>query len=427
MSERFADTASPAEAFLERFGRALDEALGAPLRDCDALPVGHPQPGASRQEARIVAALSGGCDSVVLAWALRALLPARSADRARDGDSAMRAAAREAEPQAGRLLLAHVHHGLRRESDEEERFVRSLAEAWGLEIRVARIDVRAAAAEHRWSREQAARILRLRALEKICRDEGLTVLALGHQMDDQAETMLLRLLRGTGPRGLGAMAPAVALSSSTKTLEAESERAPVFAPPLRVIRPLLGFRRALLREVAQSAKLEWREDRTNLDPEILRNRIRLELLPHLAERYNPRIVESLADLARRQRIEREYIAEKAAALKAAAWRAPSPDDGDGEITPPGIAEGEEKARPIVTLDAAILAREPDAVASQALWLAYQELAGPEAALPGRRVEELLDLARRAARRERGEVHLPGEIRVRARRGRLLFEPHVARP
>ena len=140
--------------------------------------------------ARLLAAVSGGCDSVCLAALLR-----HSA-----GERAPRT-----------LALGHVHHGLRPEADAEEAFVRRLGESWGLPVFAARIHPRETALARGWSLEQAARADRRDALARLCREARCGLLALGHQMDDQAETVLLRLLRGAGPRGLGGMEPSLTL------------------------------------------------------------------------------------------------------------------------------------------------------------------------------------------------------------------------
>ena len=133
--------------------------------------------------ATLLAGLSGGGDSVVLA---RLLLESR--DRG-----------------ICRVLLAHINHGLRAEADAEEAFVRNLARDWELALHVRAVDPAPLIAAGR-SLEEAARLLRLAALREIAAQEG-ALITLGHHMDDQAETVLLRILRGTGPRGLGAMAP----------------------------------------------------------------------------------------------------------------------------------------------------------------------------------------------------------------------------
>jgi tRNA(Ile)-lysidine synthase len=324
---------------------------------------------------RVVAAVSGGRDSVVLAHLLRASCQ---------------------HPQH-RLVLGHVNHHLRAEADAEESFVRELAMKWALPLHVAHVDARRLAREQGWSLEQAARVLRYQALESLCREARCRVIAVGHHMDDQAETLLVRLLRGAGPRGLGAIAPSVLLP------KAEGRRARI-----RLIRPLLGFRRAEIEALAVRARLDWVEDPSNRDRRHLRNRIRHELLPQLAS-YNPRIVESLAELARWQRLESELV-ERAAQRARRRW-----------------VRCEPGARAHVLLDARGLAREPDAVATRVLWNAYQELAGPAGVLEGAHVRELERLLHPEPGAAHAEVHLPGRVRARRSRGRIAIEYHDPRP
>lgn len=328
---------------------------------------------------RILAAVSGGCDSVVLAWLLN--------QAARRG--------------LGTVIIGHVNHRLRPESKTEEAFVRGLARGWRLPFHVRRLSPRGLRHSD-WSLEHAARVARLDALAAIATAAGTTGIALGHQMDDQAETILLRLLRGAGPRGLGAMAPRSELRPLSESGEAHA-----------LLRPLLGFRRDEIREIAQCARLEWMEDASNSDLSILRNRVRLELIPHITSVYNPRLVESLADFSRWQRMESEPVADDAARLLTEALLPAAPG--------------------VVTLDGLRLAAKPPAIASRALWIAYQRITGPEGVLGSRHVEELLAMlaslrglpAQRIAEL-RLETHLPGQIVARLAAGRLVLARHKPR-
>jgi tRNA(Ile)-lysidine synthase len=356
--------------FLARFLERWDEALRA-------VP---PAAGG-----RVLAAVSGGCDSVVLAWLLREIARARG----------------------GSVTLAHVHHGLRAEAGDDEAFVRRLAEAWQVPWVGARVDVRGAARARGQSVEQAARALRHAALEQLALERRCRVIALAHHMDDQAETLLLRLLRGTGPRGLGGMEPVVALPRRPGT----RTRARL------LVRPLLGFRRDELHAFARRIGLAWIEDRSNLDRRHLRNRIRLELIPSLESAYNPRLVESLAALAEAQQRESELVAR---ATRRASRRLVQP-------APPAGAGGPARPAREVRIDARGLAREPEAIATRLLWLAYQTLAGPEGVLEGTQLRDLLRLLHPGPRAAHAQVHLPGRIRARRSRGVLKFEYHDPRP
>jgi tRNA(Ile)-lysidine synthase len=197
----------------------------------------------------VLVAVSGGADSVALLHLLLTLAPELSLS----------------------LHVLHVDHGLRSDSDRDAAFVCGLAARLGVPADVARVTV-----PHGGSLEAAARAERYAALDAHARRLGARRIALGHTADDQAETVLMRMLGGAGVRGLAGM-PAVRG---------------------RVIRPLIETRRADLVALLQAAGLPWIEDPSNRDPRFLRNRIRHELLPLLSGSYNPDLVASLDRLAR---------------------------------------------------------------------------------------------------------------------------------
>lgn len=208
---------------------------------------------------RIVVAVSGGPDSTALLHVLRRLSPARNLA----------------------LHVAHVHHGLRgKEADEDAAFVQKTASDLGLPHETICVDVRTRAQQDRSSLAVAARAARYEALEAVRAKCGASCVATAHTMDDQAETVLMRLIRGTGPAGLAGI------------------------PPLRgtIIRPLLSVRRASLAEYLDARGISFRIDSSNADLRQARNRIRGELLPLLCS-YNPRIVPALARLANMAREE----------------------------------------------------------------------------------------------------------------------------
>jgi len=201
---------------------------------------------------RVLVALSGGPDSVALLHVLF--------DLQASGDLIV----------AG---VAHFNHRLRgAAADADERFCRDLAESLALPIDVGSADVRDEARRTGRSIEDAARTLRYKFFEEAADRLGAGAIAVGHSLDDQAETFLLRLVRGAGPRGLGAIRPRAG----------------------RVIRPLIDIPRAELRQYAQDHRLQWCEDDTNNDLSIPRNRVRHELIPYLAREFSPAIADVLA-------------------------------------------------------------------------------------------------------------------------------------
>ena len=230
----------------------LEAVLGRALREA----------GVARGDG-IVVAVSGGLDSMVLLDLLR----------------------RVETPGDLHLHVAHLDHGLRPESDADARFVAARAKRLGLPAAVEVVDVAARARRSGRSVEQEGRAARYELFEGVRERAGCRWVAVGHHADDQAETMLLRLLRGSGPTGLGAMAPV---------------RAP------GVIRPLLGTTRARIREYASRMGIEFREDRSNQDLSVPRNRVRHQLLPGL-RRHNPAVVDALARTASLLRDEDDYL------------------------------------------------------------------------------------------------------------------------
>jgi tRNA(Ile)-lysidine synthase len=219
---------------------------------------------------RVLVAVSGGLDSVSLADILLGL-------RERLGFG---------------VVLAHVNHGLRgEESEDDEAFVRTLASDWQVPVAVRRVDSAGLredrSSRDRPTRQEAAREARYAALSEMAAGSGAAVVATAHTADDQAETVLLRLLRGTGPDGLGGI--------------------PERSPDGRVWRPLLGISRSDLESRALERRLRWREDSSNASDDYTRNRLRRHWLPGLTAEFNPRLLRALASLAEAQRGDSEFI------------------------------------------------------------------------------------------------------------------------
>ncbi|MBI3410016.1 MAG: tRNA lysidine(34) synthetase TilS [Planctomycetes bacterium] len=209
-----------------------------------------------------VVALSGGPDSVALAWLLRSLVN---------------------EGHLTRLVLAHVNHQLRgAESDGDEGFVLELAKTWNIPCRSTRIDTPSRAKGD--NLESLARGVRYSFLTQIAQEDSATWIATGHTADDQAETVLFRIVRGSGLHGLAGIP--------------ERRRA---AEGIDVIRPLLHTTRSEIALVLKQNGLSFRVDRSNEDLSFTRNRLRHELLPLLKTHFNPAVVEVLGRLAEQAR------------------------------------------------------------------------------------------------------------------------------
>jgi tRNA(Ile)-lysidine synthase len=183
------------------------------------------------------------------------------------------------------LAVAHFDHMLRgAESDADTRFVEKLARERGLDCVVAREDVAAAAAAHKWNLEDAGRRLRYAFFERLVAEGRATRVVVAHTADDQAETVLAHILRGTGPAGLAGIYPVVG----------------------PIVRPLLGERRKDLREYLRAIGQEWREDASNRDLSRQRARVREQLLPLLERDFSPSAVKHLAGLAELAREEETF-------------------------------------------------------------------------------------------------------------------------
>jgi tRNA(Ile)-lysidine synthase len=201
---------------------------------------------------RVLAAVSGGADSMALLLCLYSLKPILRFE----------------------LDVAHLNHSLRgRESDGDEDFVRRAAEERGLAFYSEVIDVRGCAESKKRNLEQTAREERYAFLRRTARNSGANRVAVGHNQDDQAETVLFRLLRGSGVEGLSSIHPVVGR---------------------HLVRPLLDCSRQLILQYLERRQCAYREDSSNRDLTYSRNRIRLELIPYLQRHFNPGFVETVA-------------------------------------------------------------------------------------------------------------------------------------
>ncbi len=224
--------------------------------------------GLLKKDDRILVAVSGGVDSVALLRVLKTLRLKYHWD----------------------LQVAHFNHALRGQyADRDEAFVRRLALSYNLPFHAQKQDVRKYARQQGFSIEEAARILRYTFLEKTAAAIQADKIAIAHNANDQAETVLLFLLRGTGKTGLAGMPVARG----------------------KIVRPLLSSWRQDIETFAQRQKLSFRIDASNLKTDYLRNRIRLKLLPKLAKHYNPQIYQHLLQLSALEREEDQFLQAQA--------------------------------------------------------------------------------------------------------------------
>jgi tRNA(Ile)-lysidine synthase len=224
---------------------------------------------------KILVAVSGGVDSMVLLHALNSLAPKKR----------------------WQLRVAHFNHQLRgRASDADEKLVRRVAATLKLPIVVGRADVKAEAKNKRISIEMAARQLRHQFLSRAARRAGVATIALAHHADDQVEQFFLRLLRGTGGEGVAGM---------------KWRSASFMDKKIALIRPLLDCSKAALLAFAEANRIRFREDVSNGSSDHLRNRIRNELLPLLREGYQPGLTKTVLRLMEITGAESEFVSEAA--------------------------------------------------------------------------------------------------------------------
>lgn len=260
----------------------------------------------------VIVAVSGGADSVALLHVLRNMKSELGIE----------------------LIAAHINHGIRGEdADQDALFVQELAARFGLASVVEKVDVPAFSRKIRAGLEETARKVRYEFLERVAKDSGAVRIAVAHTADDQAETVLLNIIRGAGLDGLSGM-PAVRG---------------------KIIRPLIEAFRTDVEAYLRENKIDWRTDITNLSPEYTRNRVRLQLIPMLETEFNPRVKDSLISLSRLARDEAE-AAESATELE---FRAAAKEAGQESVV----------------LDAALLKNLPKALLRRCVRKAIEMVKG----------------------------------------------------
>lgn len=303
---------------------------------------------------KIAVGLSGGPDSVALLHILIELQAGR----------------------AWEIHAVHVHHGIRaEEADEDARFARSVSEGTGIPFSLRSIEPDPHASEDRLRRH------RYEILASEATGIGATRVAVGHNRDDQAETVIHRMARGTGFRGLAGIPYKRSLPGSGGAL---------------LVRPLLDCSRKEMIAYLESRKVSWREDRTNIDPRYTRNRIRHEVLPVLEEAVNANVREAIARLSS---LARDVLPTLEA-------------EADGILR-----DGARTAGPAGGIRVDSWKDQSPAVIGEALRLAFLEAGGREGSFSREMIEGLLETIRAGEGTYRGTW--PGRIPVDLRGGRLL--------
>ena len=215
---------------------------------------------------RVIIAVSGGPDSMALLHILKSLAGEMQFE----------------------LVAAHINHGLRPEAAEEQNFVVDQCRRWNVSCYTEELNVRELARQSKTSLEDAGRIARYRYLNALRTELGAQVIATAHHRDDVAETVLLHLLRGTGIQGLRGIIPRNG----------------------QIIRPLLPLGKEQLLTYLNEHDVKYCLDLSNTDPTFMRNRIRHQLIPELQREYNPRIVDSLNQLAELVRADNQLLEQE---------------------------------------------------------------------------------------------------------------------
>ena len=328
----------------------------------------------ARAGQRIGVAVSGGADSVALFLLLLEL--------------------RET---LGIVLSAvHFNHQLRgRSSDVDQSFVSKLAARHGVPCFVASENISAKSKLERRNLEEVARRARYAYFEHLVADRCMDKIAVAHTSDDQAETVLAHILRGTGLAGLGGIHPEFGC----------------------IFRPLLKFRRAELRPYLRAQGQPWREDATNRDTKRMRARIRLNLVPVLEKRFQTAVVEhlcQLADVAREDQACLQTAAELQLLLKA------KEQNGEWRISPCDLLDStlQGQAQALTNAHDAALARARRAISKRLIRLLVNKVKSHPGQLGAKHIDAVLRLAQQP---DCGKaLHLPGAVEVRRQRDMLCF-------
>jgi tRNA(Ile)-lysidine synthase len=308
---------------------------------------------------RIVIGLSGGPDSVTLSHLLPQVARALGAEV---------------------VALAHLNHQIRPDADADEAFCAALAARFGLPLDAERIDVRAEAARRHLSLEAAGSYVRYEFLRRVADLRQASRVAIAHTLNDQAETVLMRLFRGAGPVGLAGIYPQAG----------------------RVIRPMLGVSRAEVEAFIAAERLAFCDDPTNRDLTITRNRIRHVLLPFLTQYVGEGIFEILARQAVIAREDAQWLEQAAT-----------------ETSRSLVLQEEGRT----TVDLAALLALPPALGRRVVKAALERQAS-DRFVGFDHIEAVLALGRNSGGPT--AIDLPGQ-RVKRNRGRLVFEPAAPDP
>lgn len=310
---------------------------------------------------RLIAGVSGGADSVFLFYIMKKICAERQIP----------------------FEVIHVNHGIRgREADEDAQYVRSLCEGEHIPFRLIQRDVPSESARRKMTLEEAGRAVRYEAFEKAAAEVPGTRIALAHQKNDLAETMLFQLARGSGLKGLAGIRPKRGI----------------------YVRPLLAVTRDEEEGWLREHHILWRTDSTNLDDDAARNRIRHHVLPYLTEHINAQTVSHLADTARIAALSSDFIEEEAQVR----YR---------KYVTESVQEEQNTKRKVLEIQDALVKNEPEIMQEEVLRLAVSRTLDTLKDISGlhiRLIRELFD-------RETGKyLNLPKGLIARKKRGAVVL-------
>lgn len=317
-------------------------------------------PAQAWRDVHVLVAVSGGADSMAL---LRAI-----------------AAAKQQVAGAGQLFVGHVDHSLRgAESAGDAEWLAQQCRQLQVPLFIEKANVGAVAAVRGDGMEEAARATRYEILTRMAETLGARLVALGHHRDDQVETILFRLLRGSGLRGLAGM-PATRILS----------------PSVAIVRPLLAVSRAEIKSYLQTLGQQWRDDATNSDAEIaMRNAIRCDILPLITQHFGPSATPALLRAAEQAGEAESLITALAADLL--------------QSCHPRLERNAARHVTELRLQVVPLASQPPLLASEALRLAWREASWPEQAMTRAWWRQLTHFAQ--SPEIASPLNLPGDIRA----------------
>ncbi len=317
-----------------------------------------------RSDDAVTVGVSGGADSIALVHLLLSLN--------REHDWKLR------------LHVAHLNHLLRAvESEKDAAFVQAVTDDLNLPCTIESVDVTARAAASGFGIEEEARRQRYLFFERVCRREGMKIVAVGHHADDQAETILHRVFRGTGLRGLAGIPRSRPIQPGSDVL---------------VVRPLLSFTRKELRDYLDDAGVAFREDRSNQSAEPMRNRIRNQILPMLEADVNPQVRDALLRLSEQAGWLQEFLFETV----------------ERTFDTLVVSRNDQ----VLVLNAESLGRKSRIVQTEIIRVAYRCFGLGEQDLAFANLLQVLDIISEPAGGR--QAQLPGGMSVVKRYGQLLF-------